>query len=818
MPTPKASNMHSGKMRMPTHKKDTVMFFSQNRCFFTVGILMLMLSGGAYSEENKQTDAPINGEGEPVSPSSATPPANPVRATVPGPGAVSFPNIRASVAVADSGEATTLQKVEIVGRKQVSYRNDVSFAATKSAARLKDVPQSVSYVTKELMQDQVAFNTGDLAKNMSGINQTFNNDFTIRGFRTLGPTLLNGLNFTGGVWKRPVVWNLERFEAIKGPASALFGNADPGGTINMVTKKPLATKKQAVNFTTGSYDTYRTTLDFTGPLNPDKSLLYRLNVGYENAGSFRTLQMHKSLMVAPSITFLPDDRTSVNVDFVYSTNDGKLDRGQAIFGPAAEINLHSTPTSFAIGKTNDYQNLKDMYANASINHRFTDRLSFNATYLKYKYNEDLMEHRTSNAYGVDSAGRQLPTLMQMQTIRRYDEQVDDALATYAVADFGFGPTKHQALLGYDYSQTVVPEGSSASSSASGYRNASNTGVIAKFDPKKKSNYLLDAKGNPVPNVPHFDLENPDYSLAQIEDYIINSRTETVPSKGFSHAVYLQDQITFGPLKALLGLRREYYVNLLDYREPDEKWVEQYAWIPRVGLVWTVVPDLSLYGSYAQGFQPQSAAQMADPERFGGPFDPMTSHSFEAGAKADLFKKRVSATIAAYRITRNNILVNALDPTNVDRLTQRGQEQGQGLELDVQGQVTPALHLNLNGALNKTEITEDSDAANIGREPAHAPNVQAGLWARYNILRGSLRGIGIGAGGNHVDEQNTNDITLKLPAYQVYDAALYYNVSKFQLALKVNNLFDETHWTGGFGYNRLFPGQPRHFYTSVAYTF
>jgi iron complex outermembrane receptor protein len=629
---------------------------------------------------------------------------------------------------------------------------------------------------------------------------------------------LNGLSFSGGVWKRPVVWNLERVEAVKGPASALFGNADPGGTINMVTKKPLATPKQSIQFTTGSYNTYRSSLDFTGPLNEEKTLLYRLNVGYESAESFRLMQGHKNLMVAPSITFLPDDRTRVNVDFVYSRNDGKLDRGQAIFGPSSEIGLHSTPISFAIGKPNDYQNLKDMYANASVNHQFTDWLSLNASYLKYQYNEDLMEHRTSNAYGVDSAGRLLPTKMQMMTIRRFDEQVDDALAAFAAADFGFGPTRHQALLGYDYSQSVVPEGSSASSTASGYRNASNTGVIAKYVPGRKSDYLLDAQGNPVPNVPHFDLENPDYSMAQIEDYIINSRTETAPSKDFSHAVYLQDQVELGRFKALLGLRREYFVNLLGYKASDEKWVEQFAWIPRAGLVWTLNPDINLYGSYSQGFQPQSAAQMADPERFGGPFDPMTSHSFETGAKADLFKRRVSATVAAYRITRNNILVSAEDPTHPDRLKQRGQEQGHGVELEVQGRITPALSLNANGAWNKTEITEDSDPEQIGREPAHAPHLQGALWARYNFLDGALRGIGFGAGGHFVDEQNTNDPTLMLPAYSIYDAALYYNVSKFQLALKVNNLFDETHWTGGFSYNRLFPGHPRHFYTSVAYTF
>lgn len=829
----------------------------KNHPILAAGLLMVTLAGIANGEEVAQavsgsdpvptaeasaTEAPATGPSQeaatagidpdavPEAPRKAGSSAAPTPANAPTPvategqaqavarGPVGIPlSIAPKPVAADTGEVAVLQKVEIVGRKQVSYKNDVSFGATRSAARLKDVPQAVSYVTKELMQDQVAMNTGELAKNMSGVHQSYNNDFTIRGFRTLGPGLINGLGFSGGVWIHPVTWNLERYEVIKGPASALFGHADPGGTVNMVTKKPLGTERQAVSFTTGSFNTYRSTLDFTGPLNPEKTLLYRLNVGYENAESFRQLQMHKKLMVAPSVSFLPDDRTRVNVDFVYSTNDGKLDRGQPIFGNAAGYDLFSTPTSFAIAKPNDFQNHRDIYATASLNHQFTDWLSVNASYLKYKYNEDLMEHRTSNTYGVDSAGKQIPNLMQMQTIQRVGANVDDALATYAVAEFALGPTKHQAMVGYDYLQSEVPEGSSASSTASGYRNAANNGVIAKYDPKKKSNYLLDAKGNPVPNVPHFDLTNPDYRLAQIEDYIINSRTQTAPSKDFSHAVYVQDQITLGSVKALLGLRRQYYVNLVNFETPNEGWAEQFAWIPRVGLVWSALKDLNLYGTYAQGFQPQPAAQVAEPERYGGPFESKTSHLLEAGAKADLFRNRLAATFSAYHITQNNVLVNAGDAASPDRM-QPQSYVGRGLELEVQGQVTPALSLNANGSWSNTEITKDEDPAKIGEEPAAAPALRGGMWARYNLLHGPLRGIGLAAGGTFTDEQNTNNVAFQLPAAQVYDAALYYNVSKFQLSLKVNNLLDETYWTGGFDSWRIFPGKPRHFYTSVAYTF
>src|SRR5690606_17180885 len=149
--------------------------------------------------------------------------------------------------------------------------------------------------------------------------------------------------------------NMERIEVIKGPASALYANTSPGGTINSVTKKPLDENRKSVNFATGSYNTYRITTDFTGPMNDSKTLLYRLNLAYQNAGSFRVLQDAQDMVIAPSVSFIPDDKTMVNFDLVYSATNGRLDRGQAIFGATAGTDLNSTPISFAIGKKSDYQ-------------------------------------------------------------------------------------------------------------------------------------------------------------------------------------------------------------------------------------------------------------------------------------------------------------------------------------------------------------------------------------------------------------------------------------------------------------------------------
>ena len=736
-------------------------------------------------------------------------------------GAIPAPTATPRAAVAaDAEDAEELQKVEIVGRRQISYKNDIVYSATKTAARLKDVPQSVSYVTKELIQDQGAVRTSDVVRNISNVNMfsSYEGDLSLRGFRVGSSTLLNGLPNTAGGWNQSLLWNLERYEVVKGPASMIYGQTDPGGTINMVTKKPLATPRQAVTFTAGSFNSFLTTMDFTGPLNDDKSLLYRLNVGFEDASTFRDLQENRNLMIAPSISFLPDDRTRVNLDFVYASIKGKLDRGQPIFGASAGTDLTSTPISFAIAKPNDYLDETTLNLTASIHHRLTDRISINGTYLKSKFNEDQMEHRTSNSYGVDSAGDEIPTLMGMRTIRREREYNTDNLTAYVVADLDAGPTVHQVLVGFDYGQFVTPKGASSSSSATGYRNAANDGVINNYDPANKDDYLLDADGNPVPNVPHFDLENPDYSLAHIEDYIINSRNFSDPSKRYNHGVYLQDQIGWGPFKALLGLRYEHYVDVTDYEQSTEERVEQSAWIPRVGLVYEILPQVNVYGTYAEGFSPQSASIVQDPDRYGGPFDPLTSRLYEAGVKTELFARRLFGTMSVYQITQNNILVDANDAGNPDLLRQRGQERGRGVEIEVQGQITPAFSLSANTSFSKTEITEDSDPTLVGKEKENAPNTQGGLWARYNLLEGALRGVGAGAGVSFVGERSTFNDDLQLPAYQVYDAALFYNVNRFQLAFRVSNLLDETHWTGGYDYNRLYPGAPRHYVATAAYTF
>lgn len=710
----------------------------------------------------------------------------------------------------------TLQAVEITGRKERTYKNTSSFSGTKTETPLKLVPQAISYVTKEVIDDQQAFKTSDVLKNLSGVNvfSFYNNDFTLRGFRASN-ALINGLRDPTNSWSQSLLPNVERVEVIKGPASALFANTDPGGTVNTVTKKPLDEARKAVSFATGSYNTFRITSDFTGPMDKDKTLLYRLNLAYQNAQSFRVLQGGQDLVVAPSISFLPTDRTKVNIDFVYAKTKSRLDRGQPIFGASAGTDLYSTPISFAIGKENDYAHELNLYTTASLQHKFSDRLSFNASYMKFLYEEDLLEHRTSNNYAVDADGVEVPTLMEMQTIRRKRKNYNDNITLYLVGDFETGALTHKLLGGYDYIQNMSPVGGS-NYNARGYRNATNTGAINTYDPANRDAYLI-IDNMPVPNVPHFDLTNPDYSISEISGYFNVSSAQAV-TKYYVNGIYLQDQISWGKFQALLALRQEFYVDILNYEKPNAEKVEQQALIPRLGLVYTPIEPVSLYATYAQGYQPQGAGTVGDPERYGGPFDPLTSTMYEGGAKTELFNKMLSINLAIYHIELNNILINANDPQNPDRLRQLGQQKSRGFELDVYGQVLPNLSVTANFAVNKTFITESDNESEIGDILPNAPRTQGGIWAKYTFTNPSLNGIGVAVGANYVSSRTTFSDVLTLPSYVVADVALYYSIDRFKLSANLNNIFDNTHWVGGYDFNRLFPGAPRNFLVGVGYTF
>ncbi len=721
-----------------------------------------------------------------------------------------------------------LPTVDVMGRREQSYKNSVSFVGTKTATALKDVPQSIGYVTKELVLDQGAITVNDVVKNISGISQySAYNDFSIRGFRSLGNlnsgNLLNGMRGLTPLFRQSSLANLERVEVIKGPASALFGNAAPGGVVNRVTKKPLDVARRSVTLTAGSFNTSNVYGDFTGPLNEQKSLLYRLNLGYENTDGFRDLQGVTTFIVAPSFTYILSDRTQLNADITYNNNKGKLDRGLAIHGNG---DLFSVPFNSTQSAASDYMIENTFNLSFALSHQLAKGLLFNSTYLYSSYLEDTEEHAQQHAYQSTIDGKQDLSKVEMRFEKRYRHITANNFNNYLTWDVATGALKHKLLLGYDYFNTSIAPGLS-SLSASGYLLKNGT-VADKFDVKKKDDYQLDASGNPRTNVPSFDLNSTlGNRIQDVTKYVYKTGAGNPNGQGnavrtYSNGIYLQEQLKWGRLQALLSARVEWFTDVTKDTKGIEKKTTQTAFIPRVGLVYELTPSTNVYASWIRGFEPQSVAIQSDPET-GGPFNPMKSELWEVGAKGEYLNKRLSVTASVFRIRKNNSLYSAGDPVNPKLRVAVGEEVSRGVEFDVSGRILPYWSITANYSYNVAEITKAAPGTkdlNIQRPgtPRHAAN----LWTKFIIPSGALRNLGMGLGINGVSAREgqvgRRAQLVTYPGYSLLNLALYYKVREIQLQLNWNNVLDKRYYISGFDRFRSFPGAPSNINLTATYRF
>ena len=727
-------------------------------------------------------------------------------------------------------EAQQLQEVEIIGRRESSYKNTSSFSGTKTATAIRDIPQTINYVTKEVILDQGASTVNDVVKNVSGVSQyTTYNDFSIRGFRTTGNrnsgNLLNGMRAQTSLWSASSLANIERVEVIKGPAAALFGNAAPGGIINRVTKKPLLQRLHTVSVNTGSWGTLKTYGDFTGPLNESKSLLYRLNLGYETTDGYRDLQGRNTLTIAPSFSFIPNEKTRFNVDITYYRLDGKVDRGQTIFGDA---DLYSVPITRSLSATNDFLRETQMNISLGLTHKITDNLSFNSTYLNSSYSEDLREHNQANSYYMQQQGKANtgdPTKILMQALLRQRTFRNNSFNNYFNYNFTTGLVKHTLLVGYDYFQVELLPGASQLT-AGGYL-LKNGKTTTTFNPARLNTYVVDANNNPVTNVAVFDLNKPTTGnvMKETGKYIFTSGN-TKPTLQTSHGVYLQEQLEVSIVKLLLGLRKEFFMDYINYKENNEEKIEQQALIPRVGLVITANDNINFYSTWMKGFEPQTAAIQSDPDRYGGPFDPVYSELYEMGVKTDWFNNRLSATASVFKIIQQNSLYDAFPAVigKPDLKMQIGEEESNGFEFDLAGEITPNWSILANYAYIDARITKtaQNNEKDFDMQRPSTPRHSGNIWTKYIITEGPLKHLGFGAGYNFVTERygqvgrRTN--TTVYPGYGLVNAVLYYKINQIQLQLNLNNVLNQTHWVGGYDKLRSFPGAPRNINASVTYKF
>ena len=732
-------------------------------------------------------------------------------------------------------ENLTLDAVELVGRKAQTYTSDYSFSATRTSTLNKDIPQAISTVTKELIDEQQGIQLADAVKNVSGVSpSSFYNQYSIRGIsQNEEGQLINGMRTRQFYFLQPLLANVERVEVIKGPASATFSSVDPGGSINLVTKKPLDVARNEVKFTTGSFSNIMGSIDLTGPLNEEKTLLYRFNGAYREANSYRDYISNTSLLLSPSFTYLASEKTAINVELIYSDMKGNLDRGQPIFGAEAGVtDLSSTPMSLNLGAPNDFLNSKQLIITGNLNHKFSDHISFTTTYMKQTWKEDVQENRTTNGFGVDLDNNPLPMLAAMRFIQRQQSWSVDNVNSYFNFEFNTGELKHKLLVGYDLHSWAKLKGG-GQNQARGYLLTDGT-VTNAFDPDNATAYqtfTYEGMVLPKPNVPHFNLEAPNNILSNLADYNINSRTAFPTALTETHAAYLQEQLSYKKFHLLFSLRQEWFRDVTNRDETNEISFTNQALLPRIGLTYTFNDHVNVYGTYLEGFQPQSntVTIMPNTESFYGStddsasrFKPLESDLKEVGAKITLLKNKLHINTAVYEINQKNLLLNANVPSAPDSLATRGAERSRGFEMDVTGYFLPNWQVYGSFSYNDAKIIDDSNPDLIGARKQNTPFTTATLWTRYNFLSTSkLHGLGLGFGAQHSgDKVPTFDRSFKTPAYTLLDLAVYFTPrnSNIQLAVTVKNLTDKAYWVGAQNYLRLFPGAPRNFLATATYTF
>ena len=724
-----------------------------------------------------------------------------------------------------------LQSVEVVGRARQDYNSDYSFSASKIAIKNKELPQAITTVTKELLADRQAFQLGEAIKTVSNISATgLYNHYNIRGITQADDgQVLNGMRTRQYYFLQPITSHLERVEVIKGPSSVTFSSSDPGGTVNMVTKKPLFEKRNEVSIATGSFGTLRTTADFTGPLNESKTLLYRFNAAFQEADSFRDVVNNNAFLVAPSLSYIPNDKTSLNVEMIYNNAEGNLDRGQPIFGSInGEYDLNSTPISMNVGASNDHYKTKELVFMANFNKKFTENLGFNAQFMKQTWDEDLAEHRVDGT-AVDVDGNVIPTLARMRYDRRQQFWETDNVSVYFNYDFKTEKITNKILVGYDASRWERKIGAGFLRAR---RYLTTSGGQSNFKPINSDNFQqIDVNGvtMPKPAVPHFNLEKPFNGARNTNGY--NLSELTIPANlNTSDGIYIQNQFKTGKFSALINVRYEWFKDIFDYKANEQEYKTS-AFVPRIGLTYEISDNISTYATYLGGFQPHTNTVSLSPSAEGffwaaspSRFDPLESSLKEIGFKAEFMKGKVFANLAFFDITQKNILLG--DTYNLDNLSTRGEQRSRGFEMDLSGYVTPNFQIIASYGYNKAEIVEDAIEVFVGERIGGAPEHNANFWGRYDFINNSLEGIGFGLGAQYVDERYTwynptyaTDRVL-LPSFTTFDAALYYKPdnSGIQLTVKANNLFDNTYWLGGLNPSRLGPGAPRNILLNVTYKF
>ncbi|RJF77004.1 TonB-dependent siderophore receptor [Rhodopseudomonas palustris] len=629
----------------------------------------------------------------------------------------------------------------------VGYLANQSATGTKTDTPILSTPQSISVVTQAQIQAQGAQNVVEALRYTPGVTldtygaTTFFDSFKLRGFEV--PRYLDGLRLpidpgTQFAYPRIETYGLERLEVLRGPSSGLYGQTDPGGLLNMVSKRPTPYAQHEVIGTFGSFERFQGAFDSSGPIDKNGEFLYRIvGLGRSTDGQQDFVHENKAY-IAPSLTWRPTTDTSLTLLSHYSNI--KADGWQQYVPGGVSLlpNPYGrVPYSRYLGEPNrDGYTLEQFSVGYAFEHRFDNNLQFRSNLRYFDVSQDLG--------GVRSEGLLADNRTMLRSYNYVNSSAQNvALDNQLQADFATGPLLHKVLAGFDYQRQT---------SKSDYRFTMISSIDA-FAP---------VYGAFVP------------SAASLSPFIATNTTSS------QAGLYLQDQVKYDGWTLTLTGRQDWaqaetvstglFPAAGTYLQNDK------ATTGRVGLNYLFDFGLSPYVNYSSSFVPASGT-----DRFGATFKPTTGEGGEIGVKFKPFGSNLMLTAAVFDITQKNVLT--ADPANIVFSVQTGQVRVRGFEFEARGNVTR--ELEIVGGYNKYDprVTAANDGT-VGNYLLNTALDQASLWAKYTFYSGPVAGLGLGAGVRYVGTSYGNAAnTILIPSYTLFDAAISYDFQYVRPDLK-----------------------------------
>lgn len=649
--------------------------------------------------------------------------------------------------------------------------------ATKTDTPLVNVPQAISVITRELIEDQNMLSIGDVTRYVpgAGIAQGEGNRDTpvLRGNSTTADFFIDGVRDDVQYFRD--LYNADRIEVLKGPNAMIFGRGGSGGLLNRVTKQATHAATREVTLQAGSWGQFRGALDFGGALS-DKTA-YRLNAMHEEAGSHRDGVTLRRSGANPVFLHELTPATRLRFGYEYFHDERVADRGVPSF---AGRPLETDASTFFGDPARSHSEADVHTVFASIEHRFGTDL-----HLRNHTRFSTYEKFYQNVY--PGAVNTALTTVSVSAYNNATERDNFFNQTDLVWSVATGSLRHEILAGLELGRQATG-------------NVRLTGYFESISPTTTSVQV--PLGAPRTTLPlafrpgATDADN--HGVAR-----------TV-------ALYVQDQIQLtGQLLLIAGVRYDRFtVDFRNNRTGAGLGSRDNTFSPRAGLIYKPREEISLYGSYSMSFVPRAGEQLSSLSASNRSLDPEEFKNLEAGAKWDL-RTDLALSAALYQLDRTNVAI--ADPADPTRSLLVDGQRARGLELALTGRLSRNWSIAGGYAWQDGEILATQSATiRAGSRLAQLPRHTFSLWNRYDFDSAWGAGLGlIHRGGLFASTDNA----VTLPGFTRLDAAVFYRFDgRFRAQLNIENLLDRDYSASAHNNNNITPGSPRAFRVSVTASF